>query len=300
MNKPVPRPPAQRYRSAADEAYSRSGFAVHVHTHSNKTHYSLIHHRGQLLLAEYADDLTEKSQARAHRELANRIQSTLQRWGARGILRTLPVLTTDRSLSRELDRAGYRVFEFAPSPAASSRASALASQWCARLYQHMVISTDASKRFGSKVVGHGWVAEFASGLEPVAGTASSYAPDVLTAELRSIRFALRYAIEKQDALPLRQTSVLIRSDSLHAVKLLTGRAQNLPTPSVEAKIELQKIRTQLHHCRAKFMWVRSHNGDRMNELADRLAMLARRNRECNVDPDTQQLFLAEITRELVA
>ncbi len=300
MNHPIPRPPAQRYRSAADVAYSRSGFALDVKSHGNKTHFSLIHHRGQLLLAEYADELTVRNKSRAQRELFNRIHTTLQLWGARGILRTLPVLTTDRVISRELDKAGYRVFEYAPSPAASSRASTMLQDWQASLYRHMVISTDASKRYGSKVVGHGWVAEFTSGLEPVAGTASSFASDVLTAELRSIRFALRFAIEKQDALPLNQTSILIRSDSLHAIKLLTGRAQNLPAPSVDAKIELQRIRTQLQHCRAKFMWVRAHNGDRMNELADRLAMLARRNRECDVDPDTQQYFLAEITKELVA
>lgn len=298
--KPIPRPPAQRFRSAADVAYSRSGFALHIKEHGNKTHFSLIHHRGQLLLAEFADELTINSKVRAQRELFNRIHTTLQLWGARGILRTLPVLTTNRAISRDLDRAGYQVFEYAPSPAASSRASTMVHNWQANLYQHMVISTDASKRYGSKIVGHGWVAEFGSGLEPVAGTASSFGGDVLTAELRSIRFALRYAIEKQDALPVNQTSILIRSDSLHAVKLLTGRAQLLPSPSTEAKIELQKIRTQLQCCRAKFMWVRSHNGDRMNELADRLAVLARRNHECDVDSDTQQLFLAEITKELVA
>jgi hypothetical protein len=46
-----------------------------------------------------------------------------------------------------------------------------------------------------------------------------------------------------------------------------------------------------------YEWVRGHNGHPFNELADRLAVLARRNREMGVDEVTNARMIASIRQE---
>ena len=46
-----------------------------------------------------------------------------------------------------------------------------------------------------------------------------------------------------------------------------------------------------------YEWVRGHNGHPLNELADRLAVLARRNREMGVDELTNARMIASIRQD---
>jgi ribonuclease HI len=50
----------------------------------------------------------------------------------------------------------------------------------------------------------------------------------------------------------------------------------------------------------RFEWVRGHDGHPFNEIADRLAVLARRNREMDVDGLTGHRMLAGVREDAKA
>lgn len=91
------------------------------------------------------------------------------------------------------------------------------------------------------------------------------------AELLGILMALKEAreVDKVDKITL----VRVCCDCIPAIDLAVGDAQIVSANRVEASMILEKIDeiTFAMSCPVEYQWVRAHNGNKYNELADELA-----------------------------
>lgn len=176
-------------------------------------------------------------------------------------------LAVDHAITNELDRV--RAATPLPSPDKTKPPRAVA--------------TDASVRLQRRGAGIACV-------DIDGRRAFEYLPDVsdvVVAELAAIELALRTFRGALD----------IRSDSMAAVQLLALGAERRPT---RRKIS-DRLR-RIDHLRADrnitVEWVRGHNGDPLNECADRLARHARRS-TCSLPDSANNAIVATIMADLV-
>lgn len=163
--------------------------------------------------------------------------------------------------------------------------------WAAELARRealpeLIVATDASKATGRSGAGVAYVS--AEG-----GFASKVYPDVetvLAGELLAIALALKH-------FPERRLHVL--TDSKAAIASLTmSRAELLErrTRQVVDIVDVVQRRTAGRDVR--YSWVRSHAGHELNEIADRLAVAARRNKEARVSPSVKEQINRNIIGQL--
>lgn len=139
----------------------------------------------------------------------------------------------------------------------------------------LVVATDASKGTGRRGVGVACV----SAEGGFASKAYSEVETVLAGELLAIALAVI-------TFPERRLHVL--TDSKPALASLTmPRAKLLDkrTSQIVEIVDMIERRTAGRDVR--YSWVRSHAGHELNEIADRLAVAARRNKEAHVSPSVE-------------
>lgn len=169
----------------------------------------------------------------------------------------------------------------------------------------MVISTDASIANGGQVAGLGWIVAAEDGTYLSIGQKTvevGRCGDILSGELLAIRWGLQSLISRHPIPVQGQGTVVIQSDSRAALRLLkTLGAQRHPAGCTVDQVRLAKrILEEIGGIPVQFRWVKGHQGHEANEAADRLAVLARRNREFGVTDEVGTRMFRDLRDELVS
>ncbi|MET4144172.1 ribonuclease H family protein [Arthrobacter sp. UYCo732] len=169
----------------------------------------------------------------------------------------------------------------------------------------MVISTDASIATTGQVAGLGWIVADEDGAVLSVGQRTadvSRCGDILTGELLAIRWSLQSLISRHPVPVQGQGTVTVQSDSRAALRLLnTLGAGRYPSACTTDQIKLAKrILDEIGTMPVQFRWVKGHQGNEGNEAADRLAVLARRNREFGVTTEVGTRMFRDLRDQLVA
>lgn len=166
-------------------------------------------------------------------------------------------------------------------------------------YHRVEVSTDASAgRRGW--TGTGWVIDFKQGSLPRLSHRSHRGGTILEAELRAILLGLQDATRLIPNGLADDCEIVIRSDSKRALQMITTPGWCPPGASKAALDVVPHIHSAARGLRVDFAWVKGHNGDPGNEIADRLAVMSRRHAEmdlpaevCRQNLDALRLEVAE-------
>jgi ribonuclease HI len=165
----------------------------------------------------------------------------------------------------------------------------------------LVLGCDSSRGRGKSVSGCGYVLAYANGADPILGayTTVSAHGGIRAGELAAIRRGLQSTLGHHPVLREGVGDLKILTDSKAALEVLdrvsTGSLQ--PFDDTDSIAECKRILGSARGVNISYEWVRGHNGHPLNELADRLAVLARRNREMGVDEVTNARMIASIREE---
>lgn len=168
----------------------------------------------------------------------------------------------------------------------------------------LFLACDSSRGRGKSVNGCGYVLAYANGADPILGayTAVSAHGGIRAGELAAIRRGLQSTLGHHPVLREGVGDLKILTDSKAALEVLdrvsTGSLQ--PFDDTDSIAECKRILGSARGVNISYEWVRGHNGHPLNELADRLAVLARRNREMGVDEVTNARMIASIREEAKA
>lgn len=145
----------------------------------------------------------------------------------------------------------------------------------------LTIATDASARAGHTGVGIAYVTDTGHARQDYLGNLCS----VTAGELEAIKMALTYQ---------RAAKVQVLTDSRNAVQWITGEAASAP----RERRRVAEIRDLTRGREVTFRWIRSHSGHPLNEIADRLAVAARRNADAGVTEDVRRRITHDIVSDL--
>lgn len=170
--------------------------------------------------------------------------------------------------------------------------------------ESLIVSTDASIASRGRLAGLGWVVSTVGGRIVASGHESldvTRPGDITLAELAAIRCGLEAAVAAGTP-SKKQGTVTFRSDSQPALHLIEQvRASNGNTTGIGTRAhraEAAAIVEASAKLRTRFEWVKGHQGDRLNEAADRLAKLSRRTAEFGVPAEAVDRMLTGIRGDL--
>jgi ribonuclease HI len=299
MTHPKPCPPARTVQSAFDAVTSRSGVTVRVQ-----------HRRGMIFWAVARTVSGQASIVRsgsiARRDAGSRLgllQDRLDR-----VVRQVRV-TADESVyccepghepyvvSDALAARGHAVSEQYP-PTMGLEVTAVGVEDAMRsFYRRVVVSTDASAgRQGW--TGMGWLIDFGQGSLPRLGAVARRGGTILEAELRAILLGLQDAARLIPDGLTDACEIVIRSDSKWALRMITTPGWFPPGASKAALDVVPHIHSAARGLRVDFAWVKGHNGDPGNEIADRLAVMSRRHAEMDLPAEICQQNIDALRREI--
>lgn len=163
------------------------------------------------------------------------------------------------------------------------------------------VVTDASKGRGA-TVGLGWVVATGEGTSYRTGAGTAVCSSVLHAELKAMRKGIQLALSLHPALRGGLGTLRLFSDSRGGLELVRrGLAGALPAGgSGGVRGEVGRICALLSGASAELCWVKGHAGDPLNEVADRLAVVARRSREAGLDAAQAAALRSSIERDAPA
>ncbi|NLE78796.1 MAG: hypothetical protein GX610_04305 [Rhodococcus sp.] len=140
----------------------------------------------------------------------------------------------------------------------------------------LVVATDASKSFRRKGVGVACVSSEGQHRQKDYPRVGS----VLAGELLAIALAIK---------TFRNRKLHILTDSQHAIACLKASHAELVTKGGgEVLTNVDDIHRLFHGREVRISWVRGHSGHPLNEIADRLAVSARRTFEAGVPADSRR------------
>lgn len=150
----------------------------------------------------------------------------------------------------------------------------------------LVVATDASKSFRRKGVGVACVSSEGRHQQKVHPRTGS----VLAGELLAIALAIK---------TFRHRKLHILTDSKHAIACLkASHAELVTNGGGEVLTNVDDIHRLLHGRDVRISWVRGHAGHPLNEIADRLAVSARRTFEAGVPAGSRRLIGHNIVSSL--
>lgn len=183
-------------------------------------------------------------------------------------------------------------------------AKALSDEVEKKLGKNIVLTTDAALKH--EYAGFGWVTAYEDDLGiHINGGADSETLQIswqnpLMAELLAIYKGVKYVSKKNQPLKRGIGSLTVRSDSQSAIRLinqmLEGMDRELIAGSRHHAVADSICRT-VRSMDVKFVWVKGHNGDDLNEYCDRLAVSARRHREANTSTECRREATQAILKE---
>lgn len=148
----------------------------------------------------------------------------------------------------------------------------------------IVIACDGSHSASQNTGGWAWVnseGEFSRG--------AGYSSSSVHSELEAVDLALRMHS------PVANQQLRILVDSKDAIALIERGPRD--TTSTRIRKTLIKIRARASFASASFEWVHAHNGDPLNEAANRLAIAARRDADAHTPDDTSHEVASSIVSE---
>jgi ribonuclease HI len=153
----------------------------------------------------------------------------------------------------------------------------------------VVLTTDASVPTDGKSMGAGWIMAYGSPLsiycdaKHIPSTHGTY--DSLIGELMAIREGINDVLRRVTSLKRGWGTITIRSDSAHAIHLLESMIAGEDKLIAHANhwVVAKTIIRNIGAANVRFEWVRGHDGNEMNEFADRLAKSAYRNASYGTD-----------------
>ena len=152
----------------------------------------------------------------------------------------------------------------------------------------IIVATDGSVGRAPHVgyaAGWAWVTEHGK-----ADAGVIKAGDIRVAELAAIAAACT-------APELNRHKLHILTDSQDAIWIVQNIINGHPPDGV-SKSHTTAIKTRANTAGLTIEWVKGHNGHQLNEIADRLALMARRRYQAKVEGDIHQLARAIAQREL--
>lgn len=166
----------------------------------------------------------------------------------------------------------------------------------------LVVAVDASIASNRSVAGLGWVVAHPDGEILSCGQAVKKVRrrgDILLGELTAIHRGLNDA--RTHGFPATgKGAVTVLSDSQPALAALSQSSSRRRVMSEDCQRVVEKILAMAAGHPVTFDWVKGHRGHRLNEAADRLAVMARRNAEFNVPLATAERMFADFEAELAA
>lgn len=279
MQFPVPVAPARRFLPAADEVAQRTGVTVSVMRRRGRYTYAVVRTVGATVTAEECGSLEESAAGARLSQLVRKIGVAVRHvrsCAADTIYCDNPDLGHGVNLAEVLGGEGLGVSTAYPPAAGIIAAGEAAHRQLDAVYAHLVISTDASCGRRSGWIGQGWVLDFGHGTTARLGARAVEGRSVLEGELRAIRLALHAAHAAYTGTSDGRCDVLVRSDSQIALRMIEQPGWAPPGATPLCAAEVSRIRHHVRFATIRFEWVKAHDGDRANELADRLAVFARR------------------------
>lgn len=298
---PVPVPPAARFVPALKAVNERHGVTVLVDRQPNLCRWAvhtLIDGKDFIVSGPGRGEPNNPS----NRELAAQITHAVARVAKRTGEAPTQVFTGDWATAELLRaKSDLPVTDLTAPPAALAAARDAVAEVERGLVSGLVLACDSSRGRGRTVNGCGYVLAYANGADPILGayTAVSAHGGIRAGELAAIRRGLQSTLCHHPVLREGVGDLKILTDSKAALEVLdrvsAGALQ--PFDDTDSVAECKRILGSARGVNISYEWVRGHNGHPLNELADRLAVLARRNREMGVDEVTNARMIASIREE---
>lgn len=300
MQAPRPTPPATRFIPAAQAVTERSGVTVEVIAHNQNLFWAVVRTEAVEVVGQRCGVLPVHESGHRLGVLMVHIDRAIRAVrcnAAESVFCDNVLLEGHLRLPEALARMGFEVSEqFRPLVGARA-ATALLRASIDDFHSELTITTDASRSWHSPLMGHGWILDYGRGSAPMINAYAATGKEILQGELNSIHYALLDASRYREDLFAGRVRFHIRSDSLMAIDLLNNPASHARSRSQAARSIVHKIHELLSRSEARYSWVKAHSGDPMNELADRLALVARRCYAADITTGERQHLMLQIAAE---
>lgn len=294
----LPAPPARRFVPAAVAVRERRGATVVVDRQPNLCRWA-VHtttDAGDAIVLSgppAGEDMNPSNS-----ELAAQLEKAVKATG----VEVGQVFTNHYQYSQLLRaKTALPVTDLSAPPAAMEAARAAIGRIESGLTSGLVLACDASRGRRTDVNGCGWILAYRNGAQPVIGSTAkgSSAGGIRAGELAAIRCGLQETLDLHPSLRNGKGDLTVLTDSKAALSLLEKlrTSEWVSGEDFDSVAECQRILHMVHGVNVRFEWVRGHDGHPLNELADRLAVLGRRNKELEVDPQTRTKMLASIRED---
>lgn len=294
----MPAPPLNRFVPALVAVSERRGVTVSVDRQPNLCRWA-IH-----TLSEAGRPITVSGPATgepvnpSNTELAAQISAAVASTGI-----TAAQVFAVEWPTAELLRAktALPVVDLTPPPSALAAVRNAIGRVERRLVKGLTLACDSSRGKGKSVNGCGWVLAYANGADAVVGTytAVSERGGIRAGELAAIRRGLQSTLNLHPVLRDGTGDLTVLTDSRAALDLLerVRTEADVTGEDADSITECRRILGSARGINIAFQWVRGHDGHPLNEIADRLAVLARRNREMDVDDFTHARMVAGVRED---
>lgn len=300
MQAPRPAPPSARFVPAVQSVTERSGVTVEVRHHNQILFWAVVRTVAFRVVGQRCGVLPVHESGNKFGVLMAHLDKAIRAVrcnASESVYCDNMLLQGHIRLPAALAQMGFEVSEQFRPLAGARAAMALLQERIDDFYSELTITTDASRSWHSTLMGHAWILDYGRGSAPMINVFAAPGKEILQGELNSIYYSLLDACRYRDELFAGKVRFRIRSDSLLAIDLLNNPRSHARLRSTEAKSIVHKIHELLSRSEVRYDWVKAHAGDPLNELADRLALVARRCSAANISPGERQRLLRQIADE---